>query len=47
MTYFGSGICSYTRRSRSRDWRVTGPVQIRMSAWRGLPCIFTPSRSRS
>ena len=39
--------CSKMRTTRSRFWRVTGPVAMMTSAWRGVPFSRTPNRSRS
>src|SRR5262245_34561298 len=36
MTYFGSGICSYNRRTRLAILNVTVPATIIRSAWRGV-----------
>ena len=36
MTHFGSGICSYSRRSRGAILWVTVPATIMTSACRGL-----------
>ena len=52
MTYFGSGICSHTRRRRLACFFVTGPVTIRMSAWRteffaSIPNLSTSNRGVS
>ena len=47
ITYFGSGICSHTRRRRDACLSVTGPVTIRISACRGEPLTRIPKRSIS
>src|SRR5262245_19375215 len=46
-TNFGSGVACQVRRSASAMLRVTGPVTIRQSAWRGEATKCTPNRSRS
>src|SRR5919204_2187005 len=48
MTYFGSGICSYSRRTAGAILSVTVPLTTIRSACRG-PCAngITPSRMKS
>src|SRR5438552_2926969 len=48
MTYFGSGIWSYTRFRAGAILSVSVPATIIRSAWRG-PCAMgmTPSRMKS
>ena len=48
MTYFGSGIWSYTRFRAGAILSVTVPATTRRSAWRG-PCAngITPKRMKS
>src|SRR5919106_2207608 len=48
ITYFGSGICSYTRLSAGAILSVRVPATTSRSAWRG-PCAtgITPSRMKS
>src|SRR4051812_32137960 len=48
ITYFGSGICSYSRRSAGTSLSVTVPEMTTRSAWRGLAGSgITPSRMMS
>ena len=46
-THFGSGVARQVRSSASRMLRVTGPVTISTSAWRGEATKRRPKRSRS
>src|ERR1041384_6189105 len=48
ITYFGSGICSHSRRTAGAILSVTVPETTIRSAWRG-PCAngMTPSRMKS
>src|SRR2546429_2297407 len=48
ITYFGSGICSYSRRTAGAILSVTVPDTTTRSAWRGLAGNgITPSRMTS
>src|SRR3954453_21680656 len=48
ITYFGSGICSYSRRSAGTSLSVTVPEMTTRSAWRGLAGSgITPRRMTS
>src|SRR3954462_2207579 len=48
MTYFGSGICSYSRRTAGAILSVTVPLTTMRSAWRGPGANgMTPSRMKA
>src|SRR5437870_5574835 len=47
MTYFGSGIWSYSRLINGAIFTDTHPATIITSAWRGVALKIIPNRSRS